>query len=345
MSYKAIIQIQPPYIFLNKHNELDGVMYHMWKHIKEKCEKHSIFFQEIIQHENQPSQSNINADVIVGLFHLKDHQTSNTNFTCTQPLFVRTFNIVKYSKNHSLTLFKNMFQKKFLPIIIFYVIISCVLGCILFYFSPRKNAKNAIWQTLVSIFGESGYLTEKLSDYPQQTTIISYIVTFLILLCTTYAFLYIQAIMNTTLVNIGKNNQTNILNNDKSYTILISDLLSNKITIPKSNIYLKTTEQTKDTDVFFQYMDNQNKFDGVLIDLYSFETNIKPTLVLQKKFDDISIFSNPEYKHLICLRVSNSEKNYQMLLTINKIILQSHQNKTMEDICMRFTKNHSLCLL
>ena len=345
MSYTAIIQIQPPYIYLNKHNELDGVMYHMWKHIKEKCEKHSIFFQEIIQHENQPSQSNINADVIVGLFHLKDHHTPNSHFTCTQPLFVRTFKIVQYSNNQSLTLFKNMFQKKFLPIIIFYVTISSVLGYLLYYFTPRKNAKNAIWQTLVSIFGEAGYLTEKLSDYPKQTTIMSYLVTFVILLFTTYAFIYLQAIMNATLVNIGKNNSTKTLNQEKSYTILISNTLSNKITIPNSNIYLKTIQQTNDTDAFFHYMNNQTLADGALIDMYVFETNIKPTLVFQNKIKHVSVTSNPDYKHLVCIRVSNSEKHYQMLLTINKIILQSHQNKSMEDICMRFTKNHSLCLL
>lgn len=199
----VLVLTSRPYIIKETENEY-GFYLKIWQKIKDILSK-KYTFNETFSAGYFPSQNELvnyqfeKYDIVIGLFNLKHDEIMN-GWSITNPIFLHTSSVVIKNKFSFLKLFLNLFLKKYIPLFIIFVIISVILGLFLFKFTYRKSKKNAIWQTLTATMGQTGYLTEKLSDNYKKTTLLGYIVTSLILVICLYCFMYMQATISTTML-------------------------------------------------------------------------------------------------------------------------------------------------
>lgn len=169
----------------------DGFYYKIWSKLKEKLDYE--FKEETISDISESKD----ADVLISISKLE--QTDEWLYTL--PIFTRTFVLIYESKRMTVwELFYKLFLKRFIPIVTVFIVVSIVLGELLYRFSPRKSRKNAFWQSFSGVLGAYGYVAEKLSDHPNKVQLSSYIITAFVLICILYMFLYLQATINTTML-------------------------------------------------------------------------------------------------------------------------------------------------
>lgn len=125
---------------------------------------------------------------------------SATGWKYSSPLFLRNYSVVYVMKGNVVSLFYKILFQKYIPVVLVFVLISVFLGLFLYRFTPRKNRRNAIWQTLSGMMGELGYLSEKLSDRHKKVSWWGYVVNLIVLMCCLYGFVYMQATINTTMI-------------------------------------------------------------------------------------------------------------------------------------------------
>ena len=224
----------------------DGFYYKIWNQIKERLkERLNYTFEEGAEE---------NADVIIGISKIED----NDNWLYTVPVFTRTFVILQESKKMSVwELFYKLFVKRFIPIILIFLVISVFLGELLYRYTPRKSRRNAFWQSFSGLLGAYGYVAEKLSDHPSKTRPISYVITSIILICILYLFLYLQATINTTMI-FSRNQMIEGKNMISNKSYILTDAPVKQKDVP--------FQLVSDTSSLVEKLEKLKDYDGILVD-------------------------------------------------------------------------------
>ena len=296
-------------------------------------------------------------DVVVGLGH---PAFDTANWAHTSPLFVRNYSVVYLPSRMSIRLlFYTIFLRKYVPIVILFVLISVVLGLVLYYFTPRTNLRNAIWQTVAGMMGELGYLTEKLSDRHKRVRWWGYVANLLILMCCLYAYIYLQATVNTTMIyakdategkaGAGKALSPNmrlLVHPDllrSSPPAVLANVDAHLVPLPFDAVPgspLSTVKHTMHAlDAYMAHMrtppaEGQSRADGVLVDTVAYnyvrhETDYKKTTDAAARLGHhaVSIAVNP-------LRTD-------LLYDINASIHRLHSRREIRRICEQHTSTYS----
>lgn len=342
----VLVLTSRPYIIKETENEY-GFYLKIWQKIKNILSK-KYTFNETFSVGYFPSQNELvnyqfeKYDMVIGLFNLKHDEIMN-GWSITNPIFLHTSSVVIKNKFSFLKLFLNLFIKKYIPLFIIFVIISVILGLFLFKFTHRKSKKNAIWQTLTATMGQTGYLTEKLSDNYKKTTLLGYIVTSLILVICLYCFMYMQATISTTM--LFSNTNLNEESKQKIYKYkhfknkrFLSNLKRSTSSVDSDLInmdFFNEGSDTKDFDIYKNtekllehYKDDKkNKHDGIVLD----------TLV----YNDIN-YNTKESMYKIIGQIDQIGISMlvrdEFLNDVNKVIYKLHQTNEISFICDKYIK-------
>lgn len=370
-----------------KDNDVVGFYYEMWKAIRDDITLHSngkLRFKEdfieekdiekYMRNQTHMFKTDMNHyDIVIGLYnshmfmnpnknshelngnHLISTDSNSDAWSFSDPIFLRHYTIVTQRKNKMNELFTQMFLKKYLPIMLIFVVISFILGNVLYQFTPRKSRRNAIWQMLSGMMGEFGYLSEKLSDHYKKATWFSYVVnTFMLMICL-YCFIYIQATINTTMIYSKNKIQNSSSFTDTPHKMRVGFPHDMKIDVEK---YIAPTTKFKLVEIPKNYNDalrdyitshkkddgnNEEKIDGVLVDILKFkhEMHTRPN-----SMDEIVMIDKTYGKHPISLAINNqmpssSLSKYKMLDEVNTAIRRLHQTEVLQRTCDYYMKENA----
>ena len=383
---KVCIHLQYPYAYRKKtHNltqiesdKIDGFYYEMWKVISNEIQLNSkgkwnieeyFIEEEALKEKSEISNHHLNVndyDIVVGLYNSHNFPYIKNKWTFSDPIFIRDFTIITKRVNRMNELFIHMFLKKYVPIVLVFIVVSIILGNILYTFTPRKNRKNAIWHMFSGMMGEFGYLSEKLSDHYNKTTWFSYVVNIIMLMICLYCFIYIQATINTTMIyskNKIQRSGTFINTPHKMNIGYISDM---KLEIEKfieqtTNFKLKEIPMSYE-DAVDEYLikprDNEPKIpkktvsdikdgkqvdniDGILVDniKYRHEKYIKPD-----KENAVVMIDTTFGKHPISLAIKNQgvlSSTETMVDTVNTAIRELHRRGGLQNTCDYYMKENA----
>lgn len=222
-----------PYLFYNKNNELEGIIYNSWKQIKSKLDYK---FEEIIINKDDLIQFNKQIDsfdIILGLY--SSLFTSET-FDKSIPFFL-TKSVFIYNKEEKeeLSILENIKNKtKFLQLsveiglqpFLLFVILGFILGIFIYITNRDKGFFNSIYTVFVTLLQEPGRLVDR--KYPSFTNnnILHLILVLFVLGISFFFAMYIQAKTTAAMFYAAKINT--------SYDTTFIDTINEKkiITLP-----------------------------------------------------------------------------------------------------------------
>ena len=79
------------------------------------------------------------------------------------------------------------------------LLVSIIMGIIVNIYSPRQSRLVAIWQTIASLLGEAGYMSERLTDKYKTNSSMGYISVFIVMIIAFYFGIYLQATVTNAL--------------------------------------------------------------------------------------------------------------------------------------------------
>lgn len=354
---KVLLYTSEPYI----DSERGGFYYAIWTKIKNTLNtmKHSTrgkvgmthyYFTEkfapgyFLKYDELDRSVYDDYDVIIGMFDgVLPHDVHNKGWRISSPLFVHKSVVVTLNDFNFFRMFYNLFFKKYVPLLSIFIVLSIILGQVLFKYTKRMSRKNAVWQTLSAMMGEFGYLSEKLSDHYKTISYFGYFVNMVIFIICLYCFLYIQATINTTMIYSNNNwmyrPNNNMVGNNKPQKYLTNqkhvagrNLLSHRVDL-KNDEQLSQYESTK--AILQNYkkgnLDEFRDYSGLILDGAMLEHITAST-------------SNNSYivgETASGVGVGFLVRDAGVLMDINYAIHRLHASDKIRNICVREMKEYS----
>lgn len=352
-----------------KSDDSKGFYYHIWDAIKAKINEIRVSrgmglvrFEETIAKVGQDQDQSLNHengafDVVIGSGLADTRAPSNSvGWLSTRDVFVRDYRLMYKRENRVYMLFYRLFLQKYLPIVVFLLIISLFLGQILYAYTPRVSRRNAVWQTLTAMMGEFGYLAEKMSDHHKHATLKGYFVATIILMICLYCFVYIQATINTTMFYSKNAFSTNVSFNEenKIYTVARLDSPTDAhvdgMAYPSLRFIRDSAADVQNADLVVQYRSILERYladdglgvklDGVLVD----------TMVVDVLYEEIK-GRRTKLRELTSAPFAIGQKGVPILVhpsqidayhLANEAILRLHSNHEIERLCQHHTQTQNL---
>lgn len=325
-----------------------GYFWDIWILLKEKL-KDKYDFEESFNNIND-----INYDIIIdntyngiydividGFNHLNKYEKK---ITYTFPLLLNSPVIIHEKKNFINMLNDILFSSNFkfiIKIFIFLIIFGIITGIILLIFDPTravklneyKVTKNKSKYTIVrsimtgisSIFGETGYLTENITN-----NYFSLFLTILLLVFGTIITIYYQSYLQSVFLSNIQNREYSEINIPlKECLAYKNDFYSNKLL--KYGLKVKYIDSNVPLyDSIKNYSNNITLYGGLVsnyIDTYEFVSK-SDNLIISKNFnnDPLSFIINQNYTHFI--------------EDINSNISYLRENLVIRNICNKYYSNY-----
>lgn len=353
---KVLLYTSEPYI----DSERGGFYYAIWTKIKETLNtmKHltpgkvgmtHYYFTEkfvpgyFLEYSELDSSVYDDYDVIIGMFDgVLPFEVHNKGWRMSNPLFVHSSVVVRLDNFNFIGMFYNLFFKKYVPLLSIFIVMSIILGQVLFKYTRRMSRKNAVWQTLSAMMGEFGYLSEKLSDHYKTISYFGYFVNMVIFIICLYCFLYIQATINTTMIYSNKSSMyranNSIVAGDKPQRYMTNQKHVARKNLLSSRVDLRDDEQLSQYEstkaIIEDYKSNTREFheysglilDGVMLEHITANTS------------DDSYFVGDAASRV---GVGFLVRDAGLLTEVNYAIHRLHASDDIRNICNREMKHYS----
>lgn len=315
-----------------------GSMYEIWKLIKEELERAG--YNNIEEHNIDDISSREARELVTsGRYDIVVNNLSVNNsvfgISFTRPLMLNKYAISYKAEgsNRFVSFFKILF-KYFIPPLLLLLIISIILGLVLYKYSPRHSKFLSIWQTISGLLGESGYLSEYLSDNIKRTKFSSFLTVFTIMLVSFYFGLYLQASVTQGIIQTTEPKELTReeLNGQK---VLVYKNTTNAHFL--SNYGVKQIEIDRSKDIVKEYLANTKEYFGYFRDYETlkYDKDKYPELEISKAnlgFDELAWGVN--------------QSRYDLLKKVNELILKFQSNGQILHICTEYMgKDSYLCEL
>lgn len=259
-------------IVLDKSKPGSGLLYDIWKEVRDKLKNRYTFDETIV---NEPNYNKLidmvyqgDADIVIAPFQITKERTQKVDFTIT--ILESKDSIIYFPKNNKLDVIRLLFLKVFLGPIIVLFLFGLFFGTILYYAEPRRylkasgvNREFAFRRVVVTVtaalFGEAGFLSENTT-----LSIKGIITMFIVMIFAFFFVMYIQATITEKVIDIRQLNA------------ITRDNIKNKVLIaPKGYAIAKNIERlgakviyiNKSLDEVIQdYIKDPSIADGVTID-------------------------------------------------------------------------------
>ena len=314
---------------------LKGFNWDIWREIQQKLSDKYNF---------QITESNVTKDydsfvklveegkydiAISGFTHLSTRQ--NVKFCIPHAI---TSNAVLYKNKPEIISDFKYVSGTLLKVLMYLVIIGLLIGVILYFFSPnrrnhskrlQKNNSLFFMRSIVtgvaSIFGEMGYLAERSSLKPS-----GMIITILMMSICFILIMYFQAEITKILLT---NESTSINHYNVSKLKLIGHANnSDVLKIQRYGTNIKKMKNKTTNDLVEYYLENTNKFDGVIMPYHEAFSYVQK---------DSSLKYSADFGNEPCSFIVNSNPSLnQFFNDVNKEIAHLREEKRIQKICVSY---------
>lgn len=330
-----------PFVIKYEKNGKDmykGSMYEVWVLIKEELKRNG--YNNIEEHHLEDMSSKDARELLTtGKYDIVINNLSVNNsvpgINFTRPLMLNKYAISYKAEgaNRFVSFFKILF-KYFIPPLLLLLVISIILGLVLYRYSPRHSKYLSIWQTISGLLGESGYLSEYLSDNIKKTKFSSFLTVFIIMLVSFYFGLYLQASVTQGIIQTTEPKELTReeLNGQK---VLVYKNTTNSNFL--NNYGVKQVEIDRSKNIVEEYLANTGSYFGYFRDYETlkYDQEQHPQLEISKAnlgFDELAWGIN--------------QTRYDLLKKVNETILKLQKSGQILHICVTYMGNDSyLCEL
>ena len=347
---KVLIPLEPPYVFISKTDgKIDGYTYDIWSIIKKKLEKKNYSFEEITVRTADFNKlideiAEGKYDISPFPFFPSAKREKKVNFSL--PILFEKVVIVHKPRTmaNNTNIIFDYLLKTVLPSLLIIIILGLILGNILYFFDKPRGYRRSLMTSIASLFGESGFLSERwggrdghLSEKSQKFSglpmiilifVISYFFSMGMQAYTTAQAVSLSNIYNFTYDYID--GKTFVL--PEGYSAAMGDSierLGGKVIRGKGKVIDLFTDVQK------------GKYDGLIIGLdrakYDIKHNNIKGLMISKNLDLSMQTGN--------FAIRRQESN--LLEDVNQAILQAKETKEAVEACKvhQSPKNAFLCAL
>lgn len=314
---------------------LKGFNWDIWREIQQKLsDKYNFQITESKVTKDYDSFVKLVEDgkydiAISGFTHLSTRQ--NVKFCIPHAI---TSNAVLYKNKPEIISDFKYVSGTLLKVLMYLVIIGLLIGIILYFFSPnrrnhskrlQKNNSLFFMRSIVtgvaSIFGEMGYLAERSSLNPS-----GIIITILMMSICFILIMYFQAEITKILLT---NESTSINHYNVSKLKLIGHANnSDVLKIQRYGTNIKKMKNKTTNDLVEYYLENTNKFDGVIMPYHEAFSYVQK---------DSSLKYSADFGNEPCSFIVNSNPSLnQFFNDVNKEIAHLREEKRIQKICVSY---------
>jgi ABC-type amino acid transport substrate-binding protein len=337
MKLKVGIVITEPYVIEEEVNingdlkkSFSGVLYEIWTKIKEL---NNLDVEEISLGRDFSGAvkklQNREFDLIVGNMWVFEDRARIIDYT--RPILLNKIMIAYKPQKSKLQVYYEIIKEMYLLPLLSILVVSIILGTVLYYFEPERGRGRAIWTTIASFLGEMGMLFEN-----TRLRIGGMIVAFTIAVVAFYYTLFLQAYATTEMVQKINQKELDEKNIKGKFFATPKGLSMGKVLAK----YRMRSEDVKiaPNKMADYYLKNTDKYDGYLTTYENMKADIKkhPELVMTE--------DNFGYEETAFM-VGKGNRQLLDLLNIGVTTLQEHN--TIKDICSKYfgEADANLCVL
>jgi len=314
--------------------EHNGVMYDIWKLVKEKLNNKYIFKEEFGEMSNYDKMVSDTAagkyDLIIAPFSLTKERFEKINYTSN--IILGKITILHLPKltiyQQILSIYDNIVKG---PLIIL-LISGFILALLLYYFEPKRYIKarakdKYAWRrtlatVIASLFGEAGFLSEN-----STLSIPGLLIVLFIMIFAFFFVMLLQAYVTDKVISINENN-TYTRENIKNQVLLCPEGYAVGKFMQrygaKIEYHNKTIKELKE-----YYIKNKEKYIGISLDYFD---------AINEETDDLVTSTSPfgysKMKWIV-------NKKYNTLLEdINYTLIPIHFNLYTYRICKKYVNDH-----
>lgn len=274
-SYKVGILLSGyPYLFYNKNNELEGIIYNSWKQIKSKLDYN---FQEIIINKDNliDFDKQIDSfDIVIGLYSslfITDSFDKTIPFFLTKSVFIyneeekKELSILEDIENK--TKFLQLTFKIGLQPFLLLLFLGIILGIFVYITNRDRGFFDSIYTVFVTLLQEPGRLIDRKRPHIFNNNIFHLILVLLVLTISFFFAMYIQAKTTAAMVYAAKINTSY----DTTFINSINEKMIITLPIPQITNHLQSNNikykiyNILSNDTILKELDN-GSVDAAIID-------------------------------------------------------------------------------
>lgn len=309
-----------------------GMLYDIWKNIREQLKDKYTFEEEIVKIKNYNKLIDMidqgEADLAISPFQVTSDRSKKVDFTMT--ILESKDSIIYIPKFNKLELIKQLIKTVFLGPLLILFIFGFLTGVFLYFMEPKRFPKSmsksmslrrSIVITTSTLFGEAGSLSE------ETTLSIKGIITLYLIMVFAFFFVtYVQAAATEKVLDIRELNTID-RDNIHTKTLLAPKGYSIAKNIERLGAKIKYVENKSLDDVIDMYVKDPSIADGVAIDYLQAKTREDPSIQL------IVNESNLGFKEIT---FAVSKNRVELLRDINQKIVELQDNMQTETICKSY---------
>lgn len=309
-----------------------GLLYDVWKQIRDKLKEKYEFEEKIVKIGNYNKLVDMiekgEADIVIAPFQITADRSKKVNFTMT--IFESKDTILYFPKYNTYDIVKMLVLKVFIGPLILLFVLGLISGICLYYMEPKRYKaagikkglamRRAITTTTAALFGEAGFLTENTT-----LTIKGLITVYMIMIFSFFFLMYIQAVTTEQVLDVRK---INTIDRDNIHTKTL--LAPNGYAIAKNieRLGANITYVNKPLDqIIDDYIKDPTIADGVAIDYLQAKTRERP---------DIKLFVNESDLGFKEITFAVSKQRRGFLDDVNYEIVSLQDTLHTENICKSY---------
>lgn len=317
-------------IVLDKTKEKTGLLYDIWKEVREKLKDRYTFEEKIVKIGNYNKLINMvyqgEADIVIAPFQITKERSEKVDFTMT--ILESKDSIIYFPQNNKFDVIRLLFLKVFIGPLLVLFAFGLIFGTILYYAEPKRylkatgvNKKFAFRRVVVTVtaalFGEAGFLSENTT-----LSIKGILTMFIVMIFAFFFVMYIQAIITEKVIDIR---QLNAITRDniKNKTLIAPKGYAIAKNIERLGAKVEYVDKSLD-EVIQDYIKDPSIADGVPIDFLEAKS---------REREDINLLVNDAelgFKE-IAFAVSKTKINF--LRDLNQEIVSLQDTLKTETIC------------
>lgn len=337
MKLRVGLVITDPYVIEEKVNingetksVFSGVIYDIWTKIKElnnlDVEEISLghgFGKSVTMLENRE------IDLVIGNLWVFEERARRIDYT--RPVLLNKIMIAYKPKKSKVQAYYEIVKEMYLLPLLTILIVSILLGSLLYYFEPERGIMRSMWTSMASFLGEMGLLFEN-----SRLRAGGMITAFTIAVIAFYYSLFLQAYATTEMVQKISQKELDEKTIRGKYFVVPKGLSMGKV-LAKYRIRSEEADVTPDK-LGEYYLKNTEKYDGYLT---TYE-NMKKDII--QNSDLVMTEENFGYEETAFMV---GKGNRQLLDIINLSITNLQEHNTIKDICAQYFGEHdaNLCVL
>lgn len=333
---KVGLIINEPYVIIEENKETNerkykGLVYDIWEKIKETMIDYEFIefpIEEVSFKTHIQDLAKNKYDILVGNIWNIQERTSYVNFS--RPLFLSKIVIGFKPLKTKEELFLEMLKKSYLIPLFILLLISILFGYILYRVEKYRGLRRAIWTTIGSFLGETGWLFER-----SRLHYTAFVIIIFTMVIAYYYTVFLQATATSDIL-LKQKQEINIDNLQYKFFVFSKEYDISSL-LKKYKIRYELVDIPKNELVDY-YLTNNEKYDGYIVDYEQIKQD-------QKTHSDIEITKDNFGYQENCLAMKIGDTKLAEDINIGIAKLQTME--TIKNICIGYIGNEDarLCIL